>query len=55
MTVQGNRLTGDMSFLCNGPDFLVPSVKDLFADCLGEVACPCCNYCCDRDGVCTFQ
>jgi hypothetical protein len=34
------------------------SIVDLFAYCLGEVVCPCCNFCCTNDkddNNCDFQ
>jgi hypothetical protein len=50
--LQGNRLEGDISFLCDEGDFLFPHMLYFFADCFGEVICPCCNGCCDMQNQC---
>jgi Leucine-rich repeat (LRR) protein len=58
LTLNLNNITGDMSFMCNSIDTTRPwtsSIVTLYADCLGEVVCPCCTICCAEDDTCDFQ
>jgi hypothetical protein len=57
LALSRNDITGDISFMCNPIDTTltwIPSI-DLYADCFGEVICPCCLSCCDKDDNCESQ
>ena len=48
MFLQGNELNGDLKPFCDRPNWL----DQLGADCVAEVQCTCCTYCCDERELC---